>query len=112
MVRSGFLSTYRLVCTRLKFRQLLQLRVFRFGFLQDGDVGVSVFPQREKIFVSGERSDAGGVGVCALRSSRLQSVRTSHSQTRQRSRPAVPNDTAVVENLRKLGGGFFALPSC
>jgi hypothetical protein len=35
--------------------RLLQLRVLRFGFLQDGNVGVSVFPQRERIFVGGER---------------------------------------------------------
>ena len=28
---------------------------------------------------------------------------------RQRSRPAVPDDAAVVENLLKLGGGIFAL---
>ena len=31
---------------------------------------------------------------------------------RQRSGPAVPDDAAVVENLLKLGGGFFALPGC
>jgi hypothetical protein len=38
---------------------LLQLRVLRFGFLQDGDVGVGVFPECEEIFVGGERPDAG-----------------------------------------------------
>ena len=54
--------------------QLLQLRVLRFGFLQDGDIGVGVFPQREEILVSGERPDAGGIGICSLRASRLQSV--------------------------------------
>jgi hypothetical protein len=27
------------------FGELLQLRVLRFGFLQDGDVGVGVFPE-------------------------------------------------------------------
>jgi hypothetical protein len=32
---------------------LLQLRVLRLGFLQDGDVGVSVFPEREEILVAG-----------------------------------------------------------
>src|SRR6185295_13469558 len=30
----------------------------------------------------------------------------------QRSRPAVPNDTAVVENLLKLGGGSAVLVRC
>jgi hypothetical protein len=39
----------------------------------------------------------------------LQGVCTSHSQMRQRSRPAVPDDAAVVENLLKFGGGSGAL---
>jgi len=30
---------------------LLQLRVLRFGLLQDGNVGVGVFPEREEIVV-------------------------------------------------------------
>ena len=89
----------------------LQLGVLRLGLLQDGDVGVGVFPEREKILVGGERPDAGGIGIRSLRRSRLQGVGTSHSQMRQRSRPAVPDDTAVVENLLKLGGGRTALPS-
>jgi hypothetical protein len=29
----------------------LQLRVLRFGLLQDGDVGVGVFPEREKVLI-------------------------------------------------------------
>jgi hypothetical protein len=29
----------------------LQLRVLRFGFLQDGDVGVGVFPEGEEILI-------------------------------------------------------------
>jgi hypothetical protein len=45
----------------------MQLRVLRFGFLQDGNVGVGVFPQRKKIFVGGERPNAGGIGIRALR---------------------------------------------
>jgi hypothetical protein len=35
----------------------LQLRILSFGLLQDGDVGISVFPKGEEIFVGGERSD-------------------------------------------------------
>ena len=86
-------------------KALLQLRVLRFGLLQDGDVGVGVFPEREEILVGGERSDAGGVGVrtLSLRGSRLQGVGAGHSQMRQRSRPAVPNDAAVVDDLLELG---------
>ena len=95
--------------------QLLPLRVFRFGPLEDGNVGAGVFPEREKIFVGGERPDAGGIGIRALplslKSSCLQSIRTSYSQPRQRSRPAVPHDAAVIQNLLKLGGSP-ALSSC
>src|SRR5579864_973074 len=91
---------------------LLQLRVLRFGFFQDGNVGVGVFPQRKKIFVGGERPDAGGIRIRSLRGFRLQSVRTSYSEMRQRSRPAVPHDAAVVEDFLKLGGGSTALSRC
>jgi hypothetical protein len=28
----------------------LQLRVLRLGFLQDGDVGIGVFPETEEVF--------------------------------------------------------------
>src|SRR4029077_2505379 len=83
-----------------------------FGFLQNGNFGVGVFPQREEIFVGGKRPNAGGIGVRALRGLRLKRVRTSHSQMRQRSRPAVPDDAAVVENLLKFGGGSTTLSRC
>src|SRR5437667_303588 len=91
---------------------LLQLRVLRLGFLQDGDVGVGVFPEREEVVVGGERSDAGGVGIRPLRGSRLQGIGASYSQMCQRSGPAVPDDPAVVENLLKLGGSSTALSGC
>ncbi len=90
----------------------MQLCVFGFGLLQDGDVGVGVFPEREEIFVGGKGSDASGIGIRALRGSRLQSIRPCHSQMRQRSCPAVLDDAAVVENLLKLGGGSVALSGC
>src|ERR1022692_2986859 len=92
--------------------RLLQLRVLCLGFFQDGDVGVGVFPEGEKIFVGGEGADASGIGIRSVRSSCLHSVRTSHSQMRQRSRPAVPDDPAMVENPLKLGGGSTALSGC
>ena len=38
---------------------LVQLRVLRLGFLQDGDVGVGVFPEGEEILVS--RLGFGGI---------------------------------------------------
>ena len=84
-------------------KRLLQLRVFRLGLLVDGDVGVGVFPEGEEIFVGGERSDAGGIGIRSLQGSRLQGVRPSHPQMRQGSGPTIPDDAAMVENLLKLG---------
>jgi hypothetical protein len=33
-------------------KALLQLRVFRLGFFEDRDVGVGIFPEREKILKS------------------------------------------------------------
>ena len=90
---------YAEVPYREPLRALLQLRVLRLGLHQDGDVGVGVFPEREEIFVGGEGAGAGGVGICSPRGSRLQGVGTSHAQMRQRSRPAVPDNPAVVENI-------------
>ncbi len=55
-------------------------------------------------------TDAGDIGIRSLRGSRLQSVGTPHTQTRQRSCPAVPDDAAVVDNLLKLGSCGRALP--
>ena len=92
--------------------QLLQLCVLCLGFFQDGDVGVGILPESEKIFVGGERPGAGGVGIRSLRSSRLQGVGTGYAQMRQRSRPAVSDEAAVVENLAKLAGGSVALSGC
>src|SRR5208282_2518477 len=74
--------------------------------------GVGVFPEVEEIVVGGEGVNAGGFGIRALRRSRLQGIGASHAKTRQRSRPAVPDDAAVVENLLKLGGGGTALSGC
>src|ERR1022692_153592 len=63
----------------LKLR-LLQLRVLAFGLFQDGDVGVGILPEREEIFVGGERADAGGIDIRPLRGSLLQNAGTSHSK--------------------------------
>ncbi|MGA6980265.1 MAG: hypothetical protein WBZ11_01800, partial [Candidatus Sulfotelmatobacter sp.] len=46
---------------------LLQLGIFRFGFFQDGDVGVAVFPEREEIFLGGESARAGEVAISRRR---------------------------------------------
>jgi hypothetical protein len=68
--------------TRIRLGCLLQLRVLGLRFFQDGDVGVGVFPEGEEIFVGGEGSDAGGVGIRSLCGSRLQGIGASHAQMR------------------------------
>jgi len=42
---------------------LLQLRVLGLGFLQDGNVGVGVFPEGEEIFVGAARTPFRIVGT-------------------------------------------------
>lgn len=46
----------------------LQFRVLTFGLVQDWNVRIGVLPEREEISISRQRSDAGGVGVRAVRS--------------------------------------------
>ena len=49
-----------------KRTELLQFCVFGFGFFEDWDVGVGVFPEGQKVFVGGEGADAGSVGIGAF----------------------------------------------
>ena len=34
-----------------------------FSLFQDGDVGGGILPEGEEVFIGGERSDAGGMGI-------------------------------------------------
>jgi hypothetical protein len=64
------------------YRQLLELRVLRFGFLQDENVGVGVFPEREKIFVGSAGPNASRIGIGSKGGTRApESDRLSRSQT-------------------------------
>jgi hypothetical protein len=54
---------------RKKLFELLQIRVFCLGLLQDGNVGVVVFPEGQEIFVGGERPNASGISIRPLRCS-------------------------------------------
>ena len=56
----------------------LQPRVLRLGLLQDGDVGVGIFPEGEEVFVGSERADAGGIcirSVCVSTSKHCHALR-------------------------------------
>jgi hypothetical protein len=46
--------------------RLFQLRVLRLGLFKDGDVGVGVSPEGEKVFVRGERPYCTQVGRPSL----------------------------------------------
>ena len=77
----------------------MQLGVLGFGFFQDGDVGVGVFPQHEEILIGG--TGFGGVA--------LHGVCTRESKMGQRTDGFIHNDSAMVEDCLELGSGFAAL---
>src|ERR1700730_3841103 len=75
-------------------RWLLQLRVIRLGFLQDGNVGISVFPNREEVLVGGAGfGDVAGNGVGA-----------SETEMGQSAQREIFNNATVVEELLELWG--------
>jgi hypothetical protein len=70
-------SRRRLMCVLGLLSASLQLCVLRLGLLQDGDIKVGVFPEREEIFVGGERLDAAASGSPTSVVLRLQSIDAS-----------------------------------
>ncbi len=78
---------------------LLQLRVLGFGLLQDGDVGVGIFPEGEEIFVGGEC-----FGLVAS-----ERIRPAQSQARQCSRRAAPGDSTMVAQPGRVSNALAAL---
>ena len=81
------------------FSPLLQLRVLRSGLLQDGNVGVGIFPEGEEILVR-------GVALCTVA---LKSIGTGEIEARERTKSKVENDARVINYLLKLFGGLFAV---
>jgi hypothetical protein len=65
----------------------LQLRILRLGFLQDGDVGVGVFPESEKVLVG---------------SLDLRSITATRCRVRSRSSRAKVKSGLVVGLIRLL----------
>jgi hypothetical protein len=80
-------------------RSLLQPGVFNFGLLQDWNVGVGVFPDREKVLIRGSR----------LRRIFLQRICASESKMRKRTDHLEQNNAGVAEDFLELGGGLRAL---
>ena len=102
-------------------RPSLQFRVFRLSFLQDGDVGVAVFPEDEEVLVGSaglgeggawERGHlarsllfpTGGRDARAPSYAGFQCVRSAQAQVRQRADRLVQDDARVVENFLEFGG--------
>src|SRR5438552_238370 len=77
---------------------LLQLRVLCLGLLQDEDVGVGVFPEREEVLVC--VLCFGCVAVHCVGSSKLK--------MRERAQREVHHETRTVENLLELSRGVVA----
>jgi hypothetical protein len=56
----------------------------------------------EEIFVFGQRTDTGGIGIGPCRVLCLQSVGAGHAQVRECSRLAVPHHAVAVKDLLEL----------
>src|SRR5215472_15909319 len=74
---------------------LLQLCVLGFGFFQDGDVRVGVFPYSEEILIRSFRP-------CRITSHRVSAPNLQMSQSTQWE---VLNNTPMIEQFLELGCG-------
>src|ERR1019366_10352785 len=81
------INTYLLTASDEEgFSQLLQLRVFRLGLLQDGHVGIGVFPESKEIPIGRAGLIAGGRVF-----GRVERVSASQPQAGQRAPLKVPH---------------------
>jgi hypothetical protein len=74
-------------------------RVFRLRLFQDGDVGVSIFPQGEEVLIGG--FCFGGVALHGIGSTQLEMSQYADG--------IADHDPGVIENFLKFPGGFSAL---
>src|ERR1700687_2908773 len=79
----------------------LQLSVLRLGLLEDGDVGVGVFPEGEEVLVRSFRF--GGFA--------LHEFGASETKMRECPDGFVYYNSAMVENFLKLSSGFAPMMS-
>ena len=80
----------------------LQLPVLRLGMLQDGDVGVGVFPEGEEVLILGSglhRIAGEGVG-------------TGEAETSEGTSRKVDDDAATVNHFLELDGSGGAVVGC
>ena len=79
--------------------QLLQLGILRFSLLQDGDIGIGIFPEGEEILISRARSGQ----VMRKRAGPTQ------AEMSQRNQREVYDQAGVIENPLKFRGGSLAI---
>src|SRR5712691_7432948 len=81
-------------CARsgLEDAELLQLCVLRLGLLQDGNVGIGVFPESEEVLVS-------GAALCSVAGEGVGAGEAEMGESAQRE---VQHDAAMVEELLEL----------
>src|ERR1700730_898607 len=77
----------------------LQLRILRFGFLQDGDVGVGVFPEGEEVLIGG--FSFGGMAGDSLGRSEAEMSQRTERPGRSASRKAYSSWTMPSGSLAK-----------
>src|ERR1700675_4326893 len=78
----------------------LQLRVFRFGLFQHGDVGIRVFPESEEILIS-SLSFRGIAG---------KDEGTAKTQVCQSADRFISDDSRMIENCLELARGGDTVP--
>src|ERR1700689_5332649 len=81
---------------------LLQLGVLRLGFLQDGDVGVGVFPEREEVLICSAGFGASGFCSRTFCGLGFEGVGAGESQAGWRPQECVSRHSAVVYELLKF----------
>jgi hypothetical protein len=85
--------------------QLLQLRVLGFGLFVNVNVGVGVFPESQAIFVCGERSFAGRIGIRVPESSLpAEHLPESHQDTLKAPVQRFQTMALWFENFLELSG--------
>jgi len=78
----------------LQERALLELSVLRLGFLQDGNVGIGVFPEGEEVLILG--TSLGSVAG--------ENVGAGEAEMGERTEREVDHDAAVVQKPLKFCG--------
>src|SRR5215469_16244222 len=78
----------------------MQLRVFRLGLLQDGDVGIGVFPEVEEILISS--LGFGGIARDGIGAGQLK--------TGERAEQEVPHKSGMISELLDLGSRSGTVP--